>query len=199
MAAGIKGEEKICLVLEAQGWEIQRQYPLQTKYGNGRIDVLARIGDSASIPRLNIDDLPLVIEIKTTTIDQLKWLPRVDHVDQCLLYMGIIAGYLDDGPPLTVPFGEVTYLLKKDHENDKEDKITSYPIEWNIERFRYLAAKLELIDSHVRKREPVPLDMCEKTDPAKPPCAYPNAGKCVYWDHCHGKVLTTTEQETAEF
>jgi hypothetical protein len=198
MLSGIKGEEKIILMLEAAGWNVTRQYTLQTRWGNGKIDALVDARDSASLADIYVDR-PIVVEIKTYSGD-IKWLPRREHVDQCLLYMGLLM--LEDGQ---VPFGEVTYLLKKSHDadDDKEnDKIASYPVAWNSERFRYLTHQLDLIDDHVKRGEPVPLSLAGEKSADKPPCQYPHAGKCVYFRHCwesNTKVLVASGQTTMEF
>jgi hypothetical protein len=191
MASGIKGEEKIALVLEARGWSLERQYPLQTKYGNGRIDILADIREWDAEYR----DKPLILEIKTTTLATLPHLPRAYHVDQCLLYMGFMRQ--DTG---IVPLGEVTYLLKQEHsKSDGVEKVTSFPVEWNPERFAYLISQLDLIDSHVRQNIPVPIELAGLVAPDKPPCLYPNNGKCGYFAHCWGGPVREREQETMEF
>lgn len=180
MLSGIKGEEKVILVLEAVGWNVERQHTLQTKYGNGKIDVLADVRDSPSLEEEYVDR-PVVVEIKTSTIDRQKWLPQRDHMDQCLLYMGLIGE--QDG---VIPFGEVAYLLKSDHEKDGDEKFISYPVEWDEARYKYLIGQLDLIDGHVRQGIPVPLELVQPKEQDKPPCNYPKTGKCVYWQVCWG-------------
>lgn len=188
MASGLRGEEKVILMLEAAGWDVNRQHPVQTKWGNGKIDAYC-------IP--DYDDLldrPLVVEIKTSKLDMVQRLPWPDHKDQCLLYMGLMANYhvyLENSTDLdfngAIPFGEVTYLLKQDHSDDNsEERITSYPIQWDAARFQYLIGQLDLIDTHVRKGEPVPLELAGKKAKDRIPCVYPNAGKCAYWNVCYG-------------
>jgi hypothetical protein len=199
MLGGIKGEEKVILILEAAGWDVTRQYTLQTRWGNGKIDALIDARDGVSSAPMDLYvDRPIVVEIKTYSGD-IKWLPRREHVDQCLLYMGLL--HLEDNGP--VPFGEVTYLLKKAHDDDKEnDKIASYPVEWNPERFQYLTHQLDLIDDHVKRGEPVPLTLAGEKSADKPPCQYPNAGRCVYYHHCYGagtRQLVASGQTTMEF
>lgn len=183
MSSGIKGEEKIALVLEAMGWDIERQYPVQTRYGNGRIDVLAHLNadNSTHVDYHNT----LIVEIKTSLLSRLKWLPQKDHTDQCLLYMGFMRAVFEDADSI---LGEVVYLLKESHDarNDSNEKIVAFPVEWDGERFDYLIGQLDLIDEHVRKRVPVPLELAGSVTPEKPPCAYPNAGQCQYWANCWG-------------
>lgn len=198
MASGIKGEEKVILVLEAMGWRITRQYTLQTRWGNGKIDALVDARDSVSLGDLYIDR-PIVVEVKTTTLDQQKWLPKLDHKDQCLLYMGLLAA--EDHQ---IPFGEVTYLLKPRHDdNDSEkEKIVSYPIAYDQERFLWLISQLDLIDSHVRQKKPVPLELAGYKSPDKVPCQYPNGSRCGYWQICYGnddRELIGAGQTVMEF
>lgn len=209
MASGLRGEEKILLLLEAAGFDVQRQYPVQTKWGNGKIDAFCNPIESASTEGLYLDR-PLVVEIKTSKIDHVNRLPWEDHKDQCLLYMGLIAGYHDYLISSTdrdfngqIPYGEVTYVLKKEHTDDvSEEKITSYPVEWNAARFQYLINKLDLIDTWVRQRKPVPMELAGKRDKDRIPCQYPNAGKCAYWNVCYGGENSDTmaaEQAVMEF
>lgn len=193
MSSGIKGEEKIALVLEAMGWDIERQYPVQTKYGNGRIDVLAHLGANPFI--INNPTQKLVVEIKTSLLSRLKWLPQRDHVDQCLLYMGFMKVVFENDI-----LGEVVYLLRESHDatTDANEKIACFPVEWDGERFDYLIGQLDLIDEHVRRREPVPLELVSGVQPDKPPCAYPNAGQCQYWSNCWGRTQPTDTHELVE-
>lgn len=193
MASGIKGEEKVALVLEACGWKVRRQEPLVTKYGNGRIDLLVDLDDTTS----DLYHTPLmVIEIKTSTLDRLKWLPQKDHVEQCLLYMGVIHHQTAFPPPL----GEVVYLLKQAHDatDDQQEKIATFPVAWDEQRFEYLIGQLDLIDTHVRQRTPVPLELAGDVRPDKPPCAYPRAGQCQFWQHCWGQTQVETSDEMVE-
>jgi hypothetical protein len=178
MDLGVKNEEKIALVLAGAGWHIERQYPLQTKYGNGRIDILAYPPGTA---------FELVIEIKSTKLDQLKWLPRKEHVQQCLLYMGIRA------QTHPMPLGEVVYILRS--ENSGPEKVTAYTVEWDKEEFKRLLEKLDLIDTYVKESQPVPIEMCGDMKKDKPPCKYSENNHCQYWLHCYGDGKRYPEQE----
>lgn len=207
MDSGIRGEEKIILVLEAVGWNVERQYPLQTKWGNGKIDALVDARDSAALGDFYLDR-PIVVEIKTSTLDQLKNLPWESHTDQCLLYMGLVA-YEDYGRPSSkdnptfesfIPFGEVTYLLKRSHDDNTGvgEKVVSFPVPWNEARFKYLTDKLDLIQDHVKRGIPVPIQLAGEVSKDRPPCQYPNAGKCSFFHHCYGNGNMQT-QHTMEF
>lgn len=175
---GIRSEEKIALVLAGAGWKIERQYPLQTGWGNGRIDILAYP------PGL---DRELIIEIKSTKLDQLKWLPRKEHVQQCLLYMG---EWAQTHP---MPLGEVVYVLRA--ENGGTEKVTAYPVEWNADEFKRLMDKLNLIEQYVKDGEPVPIEMCGDVKSDKPPCKYSENNRCQYWLHCWGNGQRYPQQE----
>jgi CRISPR/Cas system-associated exonuclease Cas4 (RecB family) len=179
MAIGVKSEEKPALVLEAAGWRLKRQEPVQTKYGNGRIDILGYPPSGEEV----------IIEIKTSTLGSLNYLPRREHLDQTILYMG----FLHEESP-TVPLGELIYILRSEQNGEHKEQIKVFVVEWDRLRFEYLIERLELIDSHVKNGEPVPLEMCKDVAPDKAPCSYPNTGKCVYFEHCWGGVQLPTQE-----
>jgi Holliday junction resolvase-like predicted endonuclease len=210
ITSGMKGEEKVALVLEAAGWSVHRQAPIQTRFGNGKIDLLAQ-----ETPRFTADPVgrEVIVEVKTSTLGALNWLPRAEHVDQALLYQGYTAlrrlGLADERAPALVGEvvtntegvflpTEVVYLLRADHSDaatgdavDKE-QIVAFPVPWDRARWLHLIGQLELIDAHKRRGVPVPLDLAGERDPGTAPCAYPHTGRCVFWEHCWGQGLVQT-------
>jgi hypothetical protein len=179
MDLGVRNEEKIALVLAGAGWHIERQYPIQTKYGNGRIDILAYPPGTP---------FELVIEIKSTKLERLKWLPQKEHIQQCLLYMGILREQ-----NFTSPIGEVVYILRS--ENNGPEKVTAYTVEWDADEFKRLIDKLDLINEYIKTGEPVPISKCGDIRKDKPPCTYSENNRCQYFLHCYGDGKRYPEQE----
>jgi hypothetical protein len=187
IARGLHDEEIIALIYEAHGYRVTRQAPVITPYGNGKIDVLVqeRQREGTSIA-------PVIVEAKSATSEQQRWLPREHHVAQALLYLGF---YVPEGGDIVHPTAvahqlgytaEVAYYL-----NDIE-QVIAYAVEWDPEAFAHLERALAKIDT--AHRAGVPLPVPGNYADNKPPCEFPNTGRCQYWEHCWGTRAVTPEQ-----
>lgn len=188
MQSGIKGEEKVAVVLEANGYQVTRQYVVQTIYGNGQADIYATHSTL---------EHPLIVEVKTSTFSRMQYLPQRDHLDQALLYIGF----------LKLPRAELVYLLKQSHDDASGDeKIVSYVVEHDEIRFNELVTILDAVDLAVKLRQPLPVP--SEYESNKSPCEYPGTGRCVYWENCYGMtavrlenkpMIESTQEGTVEF
>lgn len=141
---------------------IERQVPVVTPYGNGKIDFW-------------IPALPRLIEVKTTNWARKDYLPNPSHVDQLLLYMAYLPEYQEH---LSVP-GELCYGF-----SDHEDVIQSFQISFNLDRVNQLLAWCFDVKSAValRKAPSIP----DGYHPEKFPCGWlgKKPGRCEYFDYC---------------
>lgn len=142
---------------------IERQVPVVTPYGNGKID-------------LWIPDEPRLIEVKTTSWARKDYLPNPSHIDQLLLYMA----YFEDFQPYvsTIP-GELCYGF-----SDNEDVLVSFSVVFDIDRVNVLLAWCEGVKTAVRARKAPPIP--ENYHPEHYPCGWlgKNPGRCEYFDSC---------------
>jgi hypothetical protein len=162
MQAGVQAEERLALLLEAHGWHLARQVPVQTPYGNGRIDLVVH------------QPHRLLLEIKTVALTSLPYLPRPEHVDQLLLYMGYY--------PADTPWeGELVYWLRSETQ---PDQLKAFAVAWDAARFAQLTDRLALIAQYVQQEQAVPLTACPEMQAHRPPCRYSAANRCAYWAHC---------------
>jgi hypothetical protein len=141
---------------------IERQVPVVTPYGNGKIDFW-------------IPGLPQLIEVKTTNWARKDYLPNPSHIDQLLLYM---AYFVDYQPYLHIP-GELCYGF-----SDNEDVIQSFTVPFDIDRVNQLLAWCEEVKTAARARKAPPIP--DAYHPEKFPCGWlgKNPGRCEYFDFC---------------
>lgn len=141
---------------------IERQVPVVTPYGNGKIDYW-------------IPDLPRLIEVKATNWARKDYLPNPSHVDQLLLYMAFFADYQ---PYLRFP-GELCYGF-----SDNEGVLISFEIPYNQGRVDQLLAWCESVKTCVNARKPPPVPMAY--DAEHFPCSWKGKtpGFCEYFQLC---------------
>jgi CRISPR/Cas system-associated exonuclease Cas4 (RecB family) len=139
---------------------IERQVPVLTPYGNGKID-------------LYLPELPKLIEVKTTNWARKDYLPNPSHVDQLLLYMAFFAEWN------TANAGELAYGF-----SDNEDVLQSFVIPYNQERVNELVNWAEQVKCAKDTKTPPPVP--EPYHPEKFPCGWlgKNPGRCEYFAFC---------------
>lgn len=193
---GLTGEEKVAVVLEAEGCTVVRQVGVQTEYGNGKIDLLVYAPSSTH------EEDGVIVEVKTSTVDKAPWLPRREHVDQVLLYQAFYQSVrlTPDVRTWQVLPAELVYLLRTLDADGQVveggDKLQTYPVAWDAERFLGLEARLRAIRDGVQAGEPLPIP--PTYTPGSPPCAFPHTGRCVYWAHCWGTARMGGPDRTPE-
>lgn len=142
---------------------IERQVPVITPYGNGKIDFW-------------IPDLPRLIEVKTTNWARKDYLPNPSHIDQLLLYM---AYFRDFGPYIHDTPGELCYGF-----SDNEDIVQSFEIPYNLERVNQLLAWCESVKRAVKDRKAPSIPATYH--PERFPCGWlgKSPGRCEYFAFC---------------
>jgi hypothetical protein len=151
----------------AQLWEsrypgqVQRQVPVDTKYGTGHIDIW-------------VEPLRHLVESKTTKAARRADLPLAEHVDQVHLYLH----FWGQARGATA---EIAYVIKETGE------VLTFPVVYEPARIPRLLAALNAIMVAVTVDE-TPLTVPRDYQPHQFPCGWFTADghlhRCKFWRHC---------------
>lgn len=158
--AGHYWEEYIAQLWESRyPGQVQRQVPVETKYGTGHIDIW-------------VEPLHHLVECKTTKAARRHELPLDEHLDQVNLYL-----HFHD-PHATA---EIVYVIKETGD------VLAFPVAYDPTRIPRLLAVLKAITIAVTIDE-TPLSVPQDYRPHQFPCAWFTPGghlrRCEFWAHC---------------